>query len=411
MPLPRHETKRMRLKDLRPADYNPRRMPAEQAARLREGLERWGQVQSIVWNKRTGNIVGGHQRVEALEAIAEKEADVTIVDLDPVDERLLNVALNKVHGEWDEQRLVPLLQELKVTASDLLHLTGYGGQELADLLGTKVVPAPGGTVTPDVPPVPKNPVTKPGDVLVLGKHRVICGDSTDPAVVRHVLGKERIHLTVTDPPWNVAYGSSKDHPSWRPRTVINDNLGDAFPAFIDAAFRTLAGFTRPGAALYCVMSAQEWPTIDRSLRGLGWHWSSTIIWAKDAHVLSRKDYHTQYEPIWYGWHSDAPRLHPLESRTESDLWSIPRPRQSEEHPTMKPVPLFARAIQNSSFEGDVVWDGFLGSGTTLLAAEQLNRRFVGAEIDPGYCDVIAARFTDLTGQAVERVPAGPLPTT
>lgn len=198
----------------------------------------------------------------------------------------------------------------------------------------------------------------------------------------------------TDPPWNVAYGESK-HPSWRQRSIQNDNLGEAFPAFASQFCTIIAASLAPGGMIYMAMSAQEWPTIDQALRVAGFHWSSTIIWAKDHAVLSRKDYHTRYEPLWYGWKDGAPRLVPLVDRAQNDVWEIDRPTRSEEHPTMKPVELVARALKNSSHVGDVVFEPFLGSGTTAVAAEQTGRVCCGMEVEPRYVSVCLERLTGM----------------
>jgi DNA modification methylase len=152
------------------------------------------------------------------------------------------------------------------------------------------------------------------------------------------------------------------------------------------------------------MSAQEWPVIDKQLREVGFHWSSTVIWAKDRLVLSRKDYHTQYEPIWYGWNADSARLSPVEDRKQSDLWEIQRPARSELHPTMKPIELVQKSIVNSSKPGNIVLDSFGGSGSTLIACEQTNRKCRMVELDPQYCDVILARWEKFTGKTAELLP-------
>ena len=149
---------------------------------------------------------------------------------------------------------------------------------------------------------------------------------------------------------------------------------------------------------YIVMSPQEWGNLMLTLAANGFHWSSTIIWNKDQLVLSRKDYHTKYEPIWYGWQDDEPRVHPLKDRKQCDVWDFDRPKRSDEHPTMKPVELVARAITNSSDKGDIVLDLFGGSGTTLIASEETDRRCYMMELDPKYVDVIIGRWEDLTGR-------------
>lgn len=172
---------------------------------------------------------------------------------------------------------------------------------------------------------------------------------------------------------------------------------EEFKHFMESAFLCMNNASKEGAMTYVVMSAQEWGNLMLALAENDYHWSSTIIWAKDQLVLSRKDYHTQYEPIWYGWKNGS-RLHPLKDRKQSDVWEIARPKRSDEHPTMKPVELVARALANSSNVGDVVLDLFGGSGTTLIAAEQLERVCYMCELDPHYVDVIIDRWEQLTGE-------------
>ncbi len=208
-------------------------------------------------------------------------------------------------------------------------------------------------------------------------------------------------MVFTDPPWNVNYGAVQDgNPQgYKPRTILNDFMStEAFKDFMTDAFSMMGVATKAGAIAYVVMSAQEWGNLMLALDENNFHWSSTIIWNKDHMVLSRKDYHTKYEPIWYGWKDDAPRLHPLEDRKQSDVWDFDRPIKSELHPTMKPVALVARAIANSSNKGDAVLDLFGGSGTTLMACEQLHRKCYMSELDPKYVDVIIERWEQQTGQ-------------
>jgi DNA modification methylase len=218
------------------------------------------------------------------------------------------------------------------------------------------------------------------------------------------MGGDKARLIWTDPPWNVDYGSDAKHSSWKPRQILNDKMSTGqFGTFLLSAFKCMADYSVPGAMVYIAMSAQEWPNIHLATIEAGFHWSSTIIWAKDSLVLSRKDYHTQYEPLWYGWYAGndkkAKRLHPLSDRKQSDLWQIPRPKVSVEHPTMKPVLLVGKAILNSSRSGDVVLDLFGGSGTTIIAAEQAERVCRMMELDAKYCDVIVNRYKEAVGSA------------
>lgn len=214
-------------------------------------------------------------------------------------------------------------------------------------------------------------------------------------------------MVFTDPPWNVGYGADIEagnpHGS-RPRTILNDFMGtDDFKEFMVSAFRQMNESSKDGAMTYVVMSAQEWGNMMLALAVNDYHWSSTIIWNKDRLVLSRKDYHTKYEPIWYGWKEGSARLKPLEDRQQTDVWDIARPSRSDEHPTMKPVELVTRAVDNSSNRGDLVLDLFGGSGTTLIACEQTDRSCYMMELDPNYVDVIINRWETFTGETAVKI--------
>lgn len=239
-----------------------------------------------------------------------------------------------------------------------------------------------------------------GQLWKLGEHRLMIGDCTDANIMDALMQGEKAQISWTDPPWNVAYGEDIEEDNaqgYKKRTMKNDNLGELFPAFIQAAVKNIWAASQPGALIYMAMSAQEWPVIDKALREQGYHWSSTIVWAKDQLVLSRKDYHTQFEPLWYGWRDDAARLREVMDRKQSDVWFIDRPKRSEDHPTMKPPPLVERSLVNSSLPGDIVLDPFVGSGTTLIVCEQLNRKCRAVELDPIYAAVTIERWANITG--------------
>ena len=240
-----------------------------------------------------------------------------------------------------------------------------------------------------------------GQLWMMGNHRLFIGDCTDATVMERLMQGEKAQVCWTDPPWNVAYGENieeSNEQGYKKRTMKNDNLGERFPAFIQAAVKEIWNACEPGAILYMVMGAQEWPTIDGALRGQGFHWSSTVVWVKDQLVLSRKDYHTQFEPLWYGWRGDASRIREVMDRKQSDVWFIDRPKRSEDHPTMKPLPLVERSLINSSLPGDVVLDPFVGSGTTLIVCEQLGRRCRAMELDEIYAAVTLERWAQFSGQ-------------
>ena len=193
---------------------------------------------------------------------------------------------------------------------------------------------------------------------------------------------------------------------YKPRTIKNDFMGtDEFKEFMYNAFKSMNSASKEGAMTYVVMSAKEWGNMMLTLAQNDYYWSSTIIWNKDRLVLSRKDYHTKYEPIWYGW-KEGSRLCPLKDRKQSDVWDFDRPSKSDEHPTMKPIPLVAKAIKNSSKKNNVVLDLFGGSRSTLIACEQLNRKCYMAELDEHYCDVILQRWENFTGKEAVLIGEG-----
>jgi len=386
---------------LKAAKYNPRKdlKPGDaEYEKLRRSIEEFGYVEPVIWNKRTGNIVGGHQRFKVLASLGYAEVECVVLDIDGQREKALNVALNKIGGEFDIPLLTDLLRGLSDDGFDV-SLTGFEAAEMEDLFKDKTV----SEVKEDDFDADKaaaeieTPISKPGDVWLLGRHRLMCGDSTSADDVKTLMDGSKARCTFTDPPWNVDYGSDKKHPSWKPRQILNDKMStEQFGAFLLSAFQAMKDVSEPGCMIYVVMSAQEWGNIMNAMNQAGFHWSSTIIWKKDSLVLSRKDYHTQYEPIWYGW-LDGKRLCPLKDRKQSDVWDVPRPKVSVEHPTMKPVALVAKAITNSSCPDDVVLDLFGGSGTTLIAAEQTGRVCRMMELDPKYCDVIVKRYIELVG--------------
>jgi DNA modification methylase len=237
-----------------------------------------------------------------------------------------------------------------------------------------------------------------GDLIEIGHHRLLCGDSTSSEDVDKLMNGQKADMVFTDPPWNVNYGAVKkgNAMGYKPRTILNDSMSTKdFKDFMGSAFAMMAAYSKPGCPTYVVMSPQEWGNLMLSLYENGYHWSSTIIWNKSHLVMSRKDYHTKYEPIWYGWLDDAPRLCPVKDRKQSDVWDVDRPTKSELHPTTKPIELVAKAVENSSKKEDLIMELFTGSGSTMVAAHQLDRKCYGMELDSKYCQVIIDRMTKL----------------
>lgn len=393
------EIRKVNINLLNPAEYNPRidlQKGDDEYNKLERSIKQFGYIDPIIWNEQTGNVVGGHQRLKILIDSGELEVEVSVVNLSIDDEKVLNVSLNKIAGGWENKKLSDLFEELKLTEVDI-SLTGFSDEEIAKIKAefeTNEIVDDDFDIDEALPEVP---VSQEGDVWVLGKHRLMCGDSTSIDDVQALMAGVKARYIFTDPPWNVNYGANKNHPSYKPRTILNDKMStEDFGSFLFSAFECMREVSEAGCMTYIVMSAQEWGNIMNVLTELKYHWSSTIIWVKDRFVMSQKDYHTRYEPIWYGWKADAPRIYPLDDRTKDDVWEVPRPKRSDEHPTMKPIELVAMAITNSSNVGDVGLDLFGGSGTTLIAAEETGRVCNMMELDPKYCDVIVKRYIQNT---------------
>lgn len=378
------------IKTLKPYAKNAKLHDAKQIANVANSIKRFGWQQPLVIDD-AGVVVIGHCRLLAAKKLGMKTVPVTVASgLTEEEIRELRIADNKTNeSPWD----VDLLAE------DLDGLCFDGFDFDFGLPGEEEEPA---EITEDNwdKPLPEEPRSKRGDIWQLGRHRLMCGDSTLANDVIALMNGAKARMVFTDPPWNVNYGAEEEgNPmGYKPRTILNDFMGtEEFKKFMDSAFRCMNTASEPGAMTYVVMSAQEWGNMMLTLAGNDYHWSSTIIWNKDRLVLSRKDYHTKYEPIWYGWKNGEARLHPLTDRKQCDVWDFERPKVSAEHPTMKPIGLVAQAVQNSSNKGDPVLDLFGGSGTTLLACEQTDRDCYMMELDPKYVDVIIDRWETFTG--------------
>jgi DNA modification methylase len=380
---------------------NVRKHGERNLAAIKASLARFGQQKPIVVDA-DGIVRAGNGTLAAAIALEWDEIDVVRTPLRGSEAAAFAIADNRTAelAEWESDALRQQLEALMAEGFEM-DATGFDSDELARLLAD--AGTDGLTDPDDVPEEPdgEDLYVDRGDLWILGQHRILCGDATKAEDVARMLDGALADICWTDPPWNVAYGKS-DHPSYRKREIANDDLGEAFPGFCAAFCAGIKAATKPGAALYMAMSAQEWPVIDAALRHAGFHWSSTIIWAKDSLVLGRGDYHRQYEPLWYGWNEDAPRLHPLEDRKQSDVWNIDRPKRSEEHPTMKPVELVARSLSNSSDPAGLVFEPFSGSGTTILAAEQTGRRCCALELEPKYVQVAIERWQKFTGQKARK---------
>lgn len=380
------------LEDLTPYEKNARKHQKADLETIQNSIQEFGMCDPIgIWSDKN-IVVEGHGRLLALKALGHTEAPCIRLDhLTDEQRRAYALAHNKTAemSEWDFAMLPSELDDILDIDMSLFGFDFETEEEEPDVHEDDYEVE-----------VPEKPNAKRGDIYQLGKHRLMCGDSTSIEDVEKLMGGDKADMGFTDPPWNVNYGAVEkgNAQGYKPRTILNDFMGtEDFKEFMSKAFASLNFAMKDGAMTYVVMSAQEWGNMMLTLAQNNYHWSSTIIWNKDRLVLSRKDYHTKYEPIWYGW-KEGSRLCPLDDRKQSDVWDIPRPKKSEEHPTMKPVELVARAITNSSKKGDVVIDLFGGSGTTLIASEETKRRCRMMELDPKYVDVIINRWEMLTGE-------------
>lgn len=395
------EIKNVRTENIQMYDKNPRKNDAA-VSKVAESIKQFGFKQPIVVD-RDGVIIAGHTRYKAAIELGLDEVPVLYAnDLTDAQVKAYRLADNKTaeYSEWDVDLLAGELGELEELDFDMLPF-GFENDYVETI-------EDGFDIKGALQNI-EEPVSRRGDIWQLGRHRLMCGDATSEEDVNALINGKRAAMAWTDPPWNVDYGSSFN-PKWRngtDRRILNDSMDSSeFGEFLYKSFICMRNVLMDGAMVYAVMSAQEWGNIMKVMEEAGFHWPSTIIWNKDHFVLSRKDYHTKYEPMWYGWLGNEKRLCPLTDREQSDVWDIDRPISSPEHPTMKPVELVARSIRNSSRKDNLIIDFFGGSGTTLIAAEQTGRVCNMMELDPKYVDVICARYENITGTKAVRIREG-----
>ena len=331
-------------------------------------------------------------------------ADVPVIVLGHLTEaqrRALVLADNKLslNAGWDEEMLRVEMQDLDVGGFDL-ELIGFSTEEVDLILAGPEATNDGLTDEDAVPETEAAVITAPGDVWILGEHRLLCGNATQIADVEKVMAGGLADLTWTDPPYGVNYGATmKDKLRGNTRKIANDNLGEGFGPFLYDACVNILAVTK--GAIYVCMSSSELHTLEKAFREAGGHWSTFVIWAKNTFTMGRSDYQRQYEPILYGWREGADHFW-CGARDQGDVWFIKKPHVNDLHPTMKPVELVERGIRNSSKTRDAVLDPFGGSGTTLIACEKAGRQARVIELEPRYCDVIVRRWEAFTGGKARR---------
>ncbi|MEI3582172.1 MAG: site-specific DNA-methyltransferase [Alphaproteobacteria bacterium] len=388
-----------------PYARNSRTHNDEQVAQIVASIKEFGFTNPILVGA-DDVIIAGHGRLLAAQRMGLKEVPVVrLPHLTETQRRALVIADNKIalNAGWDEEMLALEMKELEDMDFNL-DVLGFSLDELKELESFGELEQTGNTDEDEVPEVPEEAVTKSGDIWILGKHRLLCGDSTFYNDVKKLMQDEMADMVFTDPPYNVNYGSSmKDSIRYHAgtlggRKIMNDNLGDSFAQFLTDSLSNLMMFC--SGATYVCMSSSELHTLYSAFVAAGGKWSTFIIWAKNTFTLGRADYQRQYEPILYGWNAKQ-KHYWCGDRDQADVWEYNKPIKNDLHPTMKPVELVERAIKNSSRSGDIVLDGFGGSGSTLIAAEKTGRKARLVELDPKFCDVIVRRWEEYTGKKAE----------
>lgn len=372
---------------LRPWVDNPRKND-KAVMKVVRSIKRFGFGAPLLARMENKELIAGHTRLKAAFQLGIKQVPVRFLDLDPSDAHMLALADNRVgeEAEWDPEKLPDILRDL--SEEDWAE-TGFSEKELRGLLFEE------GVGDGEIIPVPSEPITKPGDVWQLGRHRLACGDSrASVTFAALMMPGELVSLYLTDPP----YGLSYDGPVKKREKIANDSLtGEKLrDELLAPAFALAAAAMAPGASFYIYFSDSEALAFIQAAQELGGY-RQMPIWVKDQMIPGRKEYHYKHEPILFGWKPGAAHL-ALPDRKQTTVWEFARPKRSDEHPTMKPVEMFSYAIQMSSAPGSIVLDSFSGSGTTLIACENTGRIARCIELDPGYCDVIVKRWETLTGQ-------------
>lgn len=419
------EIREIEISKLKRAEYNPRKelTPEDpEYQQLKKSIVEFGYVVPVVVNSDM-TVIGGHQGLTVLEDLGYKKIECSVQNLNKTQEKALNLALNKINGIWDNDKLEKILAELKELEFDM-DITGFTPEELNDIFNDTL------EATEDDFDVDKEleeitePVTQLGDIWILGNHRLLCGDSTDKEAVEELMNNKEADMVLTDPPYNVDIENSQG------MKIKNDNMDNkTFREFLIKAFKNISETLKAGGAFYIWFASREHINFEKALNENKLKVRQELIWNKNMFVLGSQDYQWKHEPCLYGWkdgaahyftddrtqatviedkHQDFRKLKKEElinilediyaDKTRTTIIEENRPTISDLHPTMKPIKLLSRLIKNSSRINESVLDLFGGSGSTLIACEQLNRICYMMELDPKYCDVIVKRWETLTGK-------------
>lgn len=406
-----------KISDLKPAPYNPRKSNEKQEANLKKSLEKFGVVEPIVFNKRTGYIVGGHFRIRELKKLGYKEVDCVIVDLNEDDEKELNIRLNANTGEWN--------WEILQADWDADTLEDWGLDLPDDFIEEEIPEAKEDNF--EIPDEIQTDIVL-GDLIEIGEHRLLCGDSTDSDSVAKLMNGEKADMVFTDPPYNVDYSGANG------KKIQNDKMSSGdFYQFLFEFYKNATANIKNGGVWYVWHTDNENINFRKAFEENNNKFSECLIWVKNTFALGHLDYHKKHETCLYGWKegaghyftpdrtnttviddkielkklSKADMLKMLQEiysdKTKTTVLYCDKPYRSAEHPTMKPILLIAPLIENSSKKGWIVLDPFLGSGSTMVAAHQLKRKCYGIELDPKYCQVIVDRMIALDDSLIIKI--------
>ena len=394
--------KTVSIKSINPAFYNPRvdlKPGQPEYERLKQSILTFGYVEPLIVNERTGTLVSGHQRLRVLQEQGLTEVEVSVVDLSLEQEKALNIALNKITGEWDEEKLAGILKELTEIPDFDVTLTGFENGEIGQLFDEYLTPDPEDDfdLAKEVEGI-TNPITQKGDLIELGKHRLLCGDSSSPEDLKRLLGEQEVHLLHTDPPYNCGYdstsrpGQGEKDAKWQP--IANDLANqEDYEAWLNKIFQTVKPHLAAGAPLYVWNGLRQFGPMLDMLTRLGFHVSNVITWVKPCASPSYGDYWMGSEFCLYAWLGGNGPHRWFGPKSETNVWTISRDGIGDLiHPTQKPIALAQRAIKNSSERGNLVLDCFAGSGSTIMAAQSMDRVCHALELEPAYCDAIVRRF-------------------
>jgi site-specific DNA-methyltransferase (adenine-specific) len=385
------ELKVLPISVLKPAEYNPRKKlkPGDKEyEKIKNSIEEFGFADPLVVNSDM-TIIGGHQRLNVAIELGYTEVPCAVVDVDKTREKALNIALNKITGEWDEQMLADLLTDLKEADYDLDY-TGFDAPEV-DQLFSNIYDKKVKEDDFDVDEELKQPCfSQLGDLWCLGRHRVICGDSTGEEIYTRLMDGEKANLVLTDPPYNVDVEETAGK-------IMNDNMEDSeFYKFLLSAYRCMHANLADDGSIYVWHADTEGINFRTAFKDAGFYLSGCCIWVKNALVLGRSPYQWRHEPCLFGWKQKGKHQW-YGDRKQTTVWEYDKPRSSKDHPTMKPVQLMSYPIKNSTMTNGIVLDPFLGSGSTLIACCETDRVCRGIELDPKFVDCIVKRYIEWAG--------------